>query len=197
MGQKSPEILTPEARASFVNVFQPKKNRNGQERFSMMLIFPPGTDLTELRAEAKRAAMEFFGAKLDDPEFAKKLRSPFKKGEDFVGKYEGFEAGSIAIEPWSKFPPEVVYRSASGITPIVDPREFYSGCWVRCFVRAFGYDTDGNRGVAFSLGNILRTRKDKALGGRAPAEAQFANVSVPIDTSAPAAPTAAADDFLA
>lgn len=194
---KNPEILTPEGRASFVNVLTPKKARKPGDdpRFELMLIFPPGTDLSELRKLAYAAAVAKFGEeetkRLAE---AKKLRSPFKKAEDFDKKYEGIEPGCVVIQPWSKFAPEVVYKNAAGIQPITSAQEFYSGCHARVMVRAFAYDTDGNKGVSFGLGNVLRIRKDKPLGGRAPAEQQFKDIDVPVDTSAPAAPAAGGGD---
>lgn len=199
---KQSEILTPEGRASFVNVLTPKKARKpgGEDRFELMLIFPPGTDLTELKRAAKAAAVAKFGEEeVTRLLAANKLRSPFKKAEDFDKKYEGIEPGCVVIQPWSKFAPEIVFKQPNGaITPIVTPQEFYSGCHARVMVRAFAYDTDGNKGVSFGLGNVLRTRKDKALGGRAPAEQQFKDVDVPVDPNATAAapPASGGDGFL-
>jgi hypothetical protein len=197
---KTPEILTPVGRASFVYVFEPRKTDNG-ERFSVVLMIPPSDDaahnaqLAALKAEAKRAAIEFFGSedKVRELQQAGKFLSPFKKAEDYIGKYEGFEPGCTIIEPWSKFRPQVVDER---VQDIIDPREFYSGVWVRCMVRAFGYNNK-KIGVGFGLGNIQRVRKDKALSGRKPASEQFVAIAgAPAAEGAAAPPAAGGDDFL-
>lgn len=198
---KRPEIRTPEARAAFVWVFKAKQTDRGPI-YTTALIFPGGTDLTALRADAKAAALETFGSadRIREMIAAGTFKDPFKPGAKLAEKYEGFTPDSTYIEPWSKFPPEVVHRTAAGLVPVTDERDLFSGCWVRAMVRAFGYDNK-TKGVGFSLGNILVVRKDKALGGRAPAEAQFKDIQGPvIEAAAPTGPAppmaAAADDFL-
>ena len=67
---------------------------------------------------------------------------------------------------------------------IIDDTDVYSGAWYRAQVRAFAYDTAGNKGVSFGLQNVQKLRDDDPLGsGRIPANKAFEPVDVPADTA--------------
>ena len=60
--------------------------------------------------------------------------------------------------------------------PIVDEEEMYSGVWAIVSVTFFPYDTNGNKGVACGLNNLMKWKDDDHLGGRVSAEADFGDV---------------------
>ena len=43
-------------------------------------------------------------------------------------------------------------------------------------VTFFPYDTNGNRGIAAGLNNVMKFKDDDSLGGRASADADFAEI---------------------
>lgn len=49
----------------------------------------------------------------------------------------------------------------------------YSGCYGRITVTFYGYNSNGNRGVAAGLGNIQKLKDGDSLGGRAKASEEF------------------------
>src|SRR5690606_35475791 len=58
----------------------------------------------------------------------------------------------------------------------VEPEHVYAGRHAKMSIQAFGYDTDGNRGVTFGLINgQLRDNDDELVigGGRVSAESEF------------------------
>ncbi len=64
--------------------------------------------------------------------------------------------------------------------PIIDPTDYYAGCWSIASVNAYAYDTKGNRGVSFGLVNLQKVGDGDPLGNRAKAEHDFS----PIETEA-------------
>ena len=162
-------IMTPEFRVSFPNVFRPQKPlKDGDEpKYGMTMLFPKGADLSKLKAAAKEAIKEKWG---DKP--PKNLRSPFRdQGEK---EFDGYEDGAIFITATSKQKPGLVDAS---VQPIIDESEFYPGCYARATIRAFAYDKAGNRGVAFGLQNVQKTRDGDPLGGRTRPENDFEPVA--------------------
>ena len=73
-----------------------------------------------------------------------------------------------------------IYAGADGKpTSIEDPAQIYAGCKVRASLRAYAYDVSGNKGVAFSLGNLQKLADGERLDGRVKAADEFeADLSV-------------------
>lgn len=159
-------IRTPAARASFVYLLKPQepnaRNQLKAPKHSITLLFPKDADLTLLQKMALDAARAKFGAKMDDPEFVKRLRNPFRdQGEK---SFDGYVAGCKFIIATSDAAhrPLVVDQMKADIT---EERMIYPGCWVRATVNAFAYDTAGNRGVSFGIQGVQKVRDDEPLGG--------------------------------
>lgn len=188
MAEKKREIMTPEFRVAFPSVFKPReqKRKTDEPRFEIVALFPKGCDLTELKLLAREAAEAKWGKELPAG-----LKSPFRDGAERAKTYEGFEAGAFFATIKSKFKPGLVDPD---VNPILDQQHFYAGCWARCFVVAFAYDVDGNKGVSLSLGHIQKTRDDAPFTKRATAEQAFAPVKPVAGAAAPAA--SGKDDFL-
>ena len=55
----------------------------------------------------------------------------------------------------------------------LDQTEVYSGCYGRISVNFYGYNSNGNRGVAAGLGNIQKLKDGEALSSRTNAEDDF------------------------
>lgn len=153
-------VMTPEAILSFPALFVAREYE-GQEKFQATFVFPPGSDIKELRSAATAVAKEKFGDKLGEMIQQGKFRNPFLNGKD-----HGYEDGSIVVRTSSKkdSKPGVVDRD--GKTVITDPSVMYSGCKVRATIRPFAYDTKGNKGVSFGLQNVQRLGEGKRLDGR-------------------------------
>lgn len=177
-------IVTSEVRFSFVNLFKPRKNDQGKEKYGVTLLFPHPSKLSgnelvaynaciaSLKAQAKLAATEKWGAALEqkNPDGSPKLvlRTPFRDQGD--KDYDGYEPGAIFLNVTSEQRPEVVDHN---VQPILESGKVYSGCYGRASLRAFAYDNSGNKGVSFGLQNVQKTRDGEPLGGRSPASADF------------------------
>lgn len=160
--QEQATVVTPEFRAAFVNVFETTKTPNGQDRYQLTALFPAGADLKELKKLAKQALEEKWGT--DPAKHPKGLRSPFRKQSEKAGEYKGFEDDddAIFINMASTLKPGICNDKGQDI---INKDEFYSGCFARAQVNAYAYDKGGNRGVAFGLNFLMKTKDGERLGG--------------------------------
>jgi hypothetical protein len=165
----SDNIMTPEFRVSYPHVFEAQSKDDGSKVYTMACLFPKGANLDALKKDAMRALTEKFGA--DQTKWPKNLKSPFRDQGEKEG--DGYEAGAIFINVTSRQKPGLVDRSNQ---PIIDPSEFYEGCYARATVRAFYYDKKGNKGVSFGLRNIQKIRDGERLGNRRSATEEFAPI---------------------
>ena len=58
---------------------------------------------------------------------------------------------------------------------IIDTTEFYSGCYGKASINFYAYNTNGNKGIACGLNNLMKTKDGEALAGRAKAIDDFAD----------------------
>lgn len=102
----------------------------------------------------------------------KKLDMPLHDGD--TDKEDEVFAGHKYVNAKCNTRPGIVDKNKA---PIVDEEEIYSGVWAVVSVSFYGYDKNGNRGVACGLNNIMKFKDDDHLGGRASAEADFGDVN--------------------
>jgi len=189
MTEKNEALITPEFRAAFVWVFEPREGDNG-DKYELVMIFPKTTDIAPLKQAAAKAAREKWG----DAAGKMKLDSPFHDGTEKVDRegnlYDGFGPDVVYVRASSTYQPGLV---DANLKPIIDKTAFYSGCFARAEVNAFAYDRNGKRGISFGLRNLQKLRDGAALGfQRAKAEDVFS----PAGGGATAAPAAEAGDPL-
>lgn len=165
------KIITPEFRAAFVGLFRPtapRENPDGKKKYSIRAVFMPGTDMSALKAAAKTVAGEKWGAQMP-----KTMRSPFRTNEELDNPIPGVPDDAVVMT-FSANEDRKPGLVDAGLQDIIDDSEVYAGAWFRAQVRAYAYDTQGNRGVAFGLENVQKTSDDDPLGsGRMPASKAF------------------------
>jgi hypothetical protein len=175
---KGTKITTPVFRVSFPAVFQPRENNmGGESKYSITMLFEPSKDpvvakgLETMKAAVAAAATEKWGA--DKAKWPKGMRSPFRKGEE--KDYDGYGPGVVFCSATSKQRPGLV---DAAVQPIIEPSEFYGGCYARATINAYAYDRNGNRGVAFGLHNIQKVKDGESFSGKSAPEKDF----TPLDT---------------
>ncbi len=67
----------------------------------------------------------------------------------------------------------------ASLQAIIEPSEFYAGCYARATINAYAYDRNGNRGVAFGLRNIQKIKDGDSFGGGSKAENDFDSIETP------------------
>jgi Enterobacter phage Enc34, ssDNA-binding protein len=173
----STKVITPKARLSYPRLDEAQAPRvAGQKpKYSAMLLFAPGADLSPLKAAALEAGNEKWPGKAAQMFKEGSLRSPFRSGMPS----KGHEEGSTFINVRSVQKPGAVLASAGAdgkpvrVAPEDVKEVFYPGCWVRASLAAFAYDTDGNKGVSFALNNIQKLADGDRLDNRVAAEDEF------------------------
>lgn len=175
----STSLITPKGTISYPQLFQPRIPPNSKPgtdgRYSCIIMFRKDVDLKALKTAALKVAVDKWGrekveALLKDG----KLKLGFRT--DLASKGWDADLYGTYISPWTKQQPGVVdrFKGPDGkALPIRDPNVIYAGAEVRASVRPFAYDTDGNKGVAFGLGNIQKTGEGDRLDGRRAAADEF------------------------
>lgn len=176
---KAGNIVTPKARMGFPTLFTPRTAPGSDKaKFSISLVIPDKADLALLKKAAAEAAKAKWGDKLPA-----KMKSPFLKAaecEGDKGKHfpEELDAWTV-LRPTSLQQPGIVDAQGHNVK---DEKEVYSGRWCVASLRAFAYDTNGNKGVSFGLQNVQILDHDEGWGGmRAKAEDEFEPVGAAAD----------------
>lgn len=172
---KDTKVVFGPCRLSYTHVFN-KYNPNGPQeegKYSTNVLIPKDEKATvkalrdAIEAAKKAAIVGEWGGK--EP---KKLNMPLRDGDD---KDDDIYEDHWFVNAKCNFRPGIVDRDMS---PIVDEEDVYSGVWAIVSVRFFGYDKNGNRGVACGLDNIMKWKDDEHLGGRVSAESDFSGVDL-------------------
>ena len=165
------KVVTGKVRFSYANVFQPKASvEGGTPKYSVSLIIPKSdkktvADLEKAFAECKTGSAGYFGGKVP----------PMLKGGLRDGDVEKPEdpayVNSYFINANSAQKPGIVDAEMNAI---IDPSEFYSGCYGRASITLYPYDTSGSKGIAAGLNNVQKLEDGEKFGGSTSAAADFA-----------------------
>ena len=170
--KKLPEgnVQTPEFRAAFPYVFKPRPSDDPDKKakYEVVMLFPKDVDLSAL----KKAVTDMMTAKFG-PDKTKwpKGRNPFRDGDEFQN-LTGYP-GHTFVSAKSVRPVGVVDESCQIIT---DESGFYPGVYARAIVCPYWYDAKGNKGIAFFLNGIQRTKHGERMINTPKPEEMFAPV---------------------
>lgn len=180
------KATSPKFRASFAWVFKPQppmEGSTGEAKYGVTMLFDAVARKTAQYEAMKKlaiaAAKEKFGDKIEPDGkgwFKFKVgqrifRNPMRDGAE-KPELEGYEGCTFASAT-SKMQPGLVDAQ---LQRIISESEFYSGCYARATVTAYGYDKAGNAGVAFGLQNLQKLADGEAFSGRTAAENDFDSV---------------------
>jgi hypothetical protein len=73
-----------------------------------------------------------------------------------------------------------VLKAINGVKEeVLDPTEVYSGCHALASISFYAFNSNGNKGIACSLNNILKVADGEPLGGvTVDAETDFGDIDV-------------------
>ena len=170
---KENKVIFGPCRLSYTHVFN-RYNPDGDQadgKYMTNVLIPKDEKETiaainkAIDVAKKQAIVSKWGGK--EP---KKLDMPLRDGDEKDD--ENYE-GHLFVNAKSNTRPGIVDRKK---VPIVDEEEIYSGVWAIVSITFFGYDKNGNRGVACGLNNIMKFTDDEHFGGRVSAESDFGGV---------------------
>nr|DAM27363.1 MAG TPA: DNA helix destabilizing protein [Caudoviricetes sp.] len=168
----STKVITGEVRFSYAHVWEPASINGGEEKYSVSILIPK-SDKRTLNAinkaveAAKQAGISKFGGKIP-----KDLKTPLRDGDVDREDDETYE-GHYFINANCKTKPGILYKNGQ---PIIDSTEFYSGCYGHASVNFYAFNSNGSKGIACGLNNLMKTRDGEPLGGRSRAEDDFADL---------------------
>ena len=163
------KVVTGKVRFSYVNVFQPKANlEGGVPKYSTALLIPKSDKETVAKInkaieECKEANKAMFGGSVKGLKGGLRDGDEERDGEEYQGMY--------FINANSARKPGVV---DADMNAIIDPEEFYSGCYGRASLTFYPYDTKGGKGIACGLNNVQKLEDGEKLSGGSSAAEDFA-----------------------
>lgn len=162
------KVIVP-CRLSYANIWEPQSINGSDPKFSVSAIIPK-SDTKTINAiksaieQAKKDSVAKWGGKIPA-----NLKTPLRDGDIDRPDDESY-ANSYFFNANSRQAPQVVDVQ---VQPILDQNEVYSGCFGRISVTFYGYNSNGNRGIAAGLGNVQKLKDGEPLGGRSRASDDF------------------------
>ena len=163
------KIVTGKVRFSYAHVFQPQAAiEGGTPKYSVSLIIPKSDTETVAKfqkafEDAANTNAAFFGGAVP-----KGLKGGLRDGD--AEKDDPAYANSYFVNANSANKPGVVDAEMNAI---IDPSEFYSGCYGRASVTLYPYNASGSKGIAVGLNNVQKLEDGEKLGGGTSAAVDF------------------------
>lgn len=165
-------VITGLVRFSYAHVFEKSSVNGGTEQYSAALLIPKSDKSTlENIKKAIQAAKEEGKDKKFNGKIPAKMKEPLRDGDEEHPDDENY-AGHYFVNANNKNrKPKLV---DANLNEILDPEEFYSGCFGRAAISFYAFNSNGNRGIACSLENIQKIKDGEPLsGGQVAPEADF------------------------
>lgn len=166
----STKVITGKVRFSYANVFTPTAIEEGQTpKYSVSLIIPKSDKATLAKIEkAINQAIEEGKAKFGG-KIPKNIKTPLRDGDEDRFEDEAY-ANAMFVNANSIRKPGVVDEN---LDPIIDPDEFYSGCYGRASITFYAFNAAGNKGIACGLNNLQKLEDGERFDGGSSAEDDF------------------------
>ena len=169
----SPTKVVIPCRISFANIWEPKSINGSEEKYSVSCIVPKSDKKTLAKIHAAiEAAKELGKDKKWGGKVPPNLKVPLRDGDIDRPDDENY-ADTMFLNATSKDAPQIVDRK---VQPILDPMECGSGDYCNVSVNFYGFNANGNRGIAAGLGNIQLIKHGERLAGKASASSDFTEV---------------------
>lgn len=179
-------MITPLCRFTYAYVFEPRANLSGALKYSTGIMFPK-SDTKGIEA-IKKAIDEAIAQSIAKGTFNKAatqsraFKYPLRDGDQYYAEASDDSSraarecfrGYMFLSASNSAPVGVVDKYAK---PIIDPAEFYSGCWGHADIRFYGFSKSGSVGIGVGLNNVMKKRDDDRLDGKQSAETAFASLA--------------------
>ncbi len=166
------KVITGIVRFSYLHVWEPAKIEGSEdEKYSVSLIIPKNDTETlnnikmAIEAAKEEGKNSKFGGKIPA-----NLKLPLRDGDIDREDDENY-ANCYFINANCKTQPGLVNKNGQRI---IDSTELYSGCYGRASITFYAFNSNGNKGIACGLNNLMKVKDGEPLGGRSMAEDDFA-----------------------
>lgn len=160
------KVLIKNARLSYAHLFEPHAMNAGDEgKYSVCLLI--SKDDKEALQAIKQAVADATAEGIAKKWKGKKpatLKLPLRDGNERSDdpNYEG----QYFLNANSNRRPDVLIRRNGALIQATE-EDIYSGCYAAVTVTFYAFDSNGNRGIAAGLGNVLKRRDGERLSGGA------------------------------
>ncbi len=179
MSELNTKVITGKVRFSYANVWEPKSINESKPKYSISLLIPKSDektlkDIRQAIENAKKIGVSVFGGKIPP-----NIKTPLRDG-DIEKPDDDIYAGCYFVNANSGNKPGILDKYKN---PITNPEDFYSGCYGYASINFYAFNTNGNKGIACGLNNLMKTDEGEVLGGKLSAELDFESVeAASIDT---------------
>ena len=167
------KVITGKVRLSYLHVFEAVAIDGGDtKKFSVSLVIPKGDKKTLKAIEGAINAAKEIGKAKWGGKIPANLKLPLRDG-DIDRPDDDTYADCFFLNASCSTRPGVVDKNRN---PILSQEELYSGCFGLASINFYAFNTNGNRGIACGLNNLMKTADGEPLGGRCSAESDFADI---------------------
>lgn len=155
------KFTTGKARLSYAHIFKTYANEGNAPKYSCSLLFPKSDkkNIERLKQTLKEMLADPDNRQKWGTSNAAALKMPLRDGDAEKPddqNYKGMYFLNASANP--DYPPKVVLMDR---TPVADPSEVYSGCWVQAVLDFYAYNSHGNKGIGVGLRGIRKLKDDK------------------------------------
>lgn len=173
--QEKRRIVTGKVRLSYEHIWEPYAHQEGEkEKYSASLIIPKSDKETLGKIKVAIEAAKKDGESTYGGKIPANLKLPLRDGDEDRPDDEAYE-DSYFINCSSNRQPGIVDKTRK---PILDREEVYSGCYILASITFYPFNSNGNKGVAVALNNIMKVADGESLTGDIAAETEFAEINV-------------------
>lgn len=150
------------ARLSYAHVFKKHSIQGGDPKYSCQIIIDKDhPQIEKIEAAIAAAAKGKFPKLVNGNKVSAKLKTPLRDGDD--EENEKVYADKYFFNSSNTQPPMTIGRRKEQI--VEEDNVIYSGCYANVNITFYAFDTNGNKGVAASLGGVQFVKDGEALGG--------------------------------
>lgn len=168
------KVITGKVRFSYAEVFKPRAVNEGETpKYSVSIIIDKKDKKTIAMIEAaielaKKEGVVKLGGKVPA-----NLKTPLRDGDTDRPDDPAY-AGAMFVNANSTTKPGIVDEN---VQKIIDPDEFYSGCYGKASLNFYAYNAKGNKGIACGLNNLQKLEDGERLSGGSSAEDDFGSAA--------------------
>ncbi|WP_217598021.1 DUF2815 family protein, partial [Cohnella sp. GbtcB17] len=158
---QSTKVITGKVRLSYTNIFEPQSINGSDEKYGTAILIPKSDKETLRKIKAAIDAAAEQGKAQWGGKIPANLKKPLRDGDEERPDDEAY-AGHYFLNASSKNKPGIakpIGRGADGKTKfeeITDSTEVYSGCYAKVSINFYPFNTNGNRGIAAGLNNVVK-----------------------------------------
>lgn len=178
--RQATKVVIGPVRISYAHLFTPTAmDENSEKKYSVSCIIPKSDKkMVSQIKKAIEAAKELGVKNKWNGTTPKKFKNETLRDGDEDRTDDEVYKDSYFINASCKLPPNVVGKDRK---PVMQESDVYSGCYCYVSINFYPYNTNGNKGVAAGLNNVMKSHDGEPLGGRESAESDFAGIEIDDD----------------